>query len=151
MHQRKHIANSTIYLKKSISSKVQKWDPLLPISRLDKQKVKEFVLFCADTYALKSSSASKLQHEFRTFIRWCIENEYIKDSNILDSSVKFKQTNNDPLYLTIDELKAFEKVETNSSIEQNIKDAFLFACYSGLRFSDLKKLKKPTSEIIVYI
>jgi integrase len=41
-------------------------------------------------------------------------------------------------YLTIDEVKQLVKIEC---IKPMVKQAFLFSCFSGLRFSDVKALK----------
>jgi site-specific recombinase XerD len=43
-------------------------------------------------------------------------------------------------FLTQDELAAFSKYYPRKTLEISVKDAFLFACYTGLRFSDLATL-----------
>ena len=42
-------------------------------------------------------------------------------------------------FLTLDELKKLQKAVTN--FNPVIRNAFLFACFTGLRFSDIKSLK----------
>lgn len=135
-----NLSRSTINNRENLKKKLIEWDPLVAVKQFDKQKLVNFIVFCSEN--LRSSTASRMQLEVRMFLRWCIENDYIEDRKLLDVSVKFKHATNEPLFLTIDELKAFENVDTDSKTQENIKYAFIFACYSGLRFSDLKKLKK---------
>lgn len=46
------------------------------------------------------------------------------------------------VFLTVEELKAFEAADLSDSPHlSETRDAFVFCCYTGLRFSDVKKLK----------
>ena len=58
--------------------------------------------------------------------------------NQLKRTEKPKHTQSDREYLTIDEVKMLVKTEC---VKPLIKQAFLFSCFSGLRFSDVKALK----------
>ncbi|KAA6336151.1 Tyrosine recombinase XerD [termite gut metagenome] len=44
------------------------------------------------------------------------------------------------VFLNIDEVKKIAAAGTNTDMELEIKKAFLFACYTGLRISDLENL-----------
>lgn len=43
------------------------------------------------------------------------------------------------VWLTIEELKSIEAMETNSIVLQHVATWFLLACYTGLRYSDIEK------------
>lgn len=46
------------------------------------------------------------------------------------------------VFLTVEELKAFESADLSETPTlSETRDAFVFCCYTGLRFSDVKKLK----------
>lgn len=49
-------------------------------------------------------------------------------------------------FLTIEEFRKFEKAPADSEQEQFTKDIFIFSCYTGLRYVDIKGLE--TSDII---
>jgi integrase len=67
--------------------------------------------------------------------------------------VSYKQPKRD--YLTIDEIKLIEAATMPDGLSA-IRDYFLLACYTGLRYSDLKKfdakksvVKNPVERIII--
>lgn len=63
----------------------------------------------------------------------------------IDKSEKIKAETPERDFLTIEELKRFIEVETRSKLDT--KNAFLFSCFTGLRWSDVKKL--VWSDIII--
>jgi integrase len=71
----------------------------------------------------------------------CAVQEGIIQSNPMKTLTRFErpqlpQSNRE--YLTIDEVKQLVKTEC---VKPTVKQAFLFSCFSGLRFSDVKALK----------
>lgn len=48
----------------------------------------------------------------------------------------------EPVYLREDEIKKLAAVETLTTSEQDVRDAFVIACYTALRFSDLRRLNE---------
>lgn len=56
----------------------------------------------------------------------------------VDKSMTPKKASTKLCYLTIDELRALANTECSNN---DIKRAFIFACYTGLRISDIKTLK----------
>ena len=75
---------------------------------------------------------------------FCVDNALnraVKDKiipkNPLQTVERVKKVDSERVYLTFEELQRLSKVEFN---RPEIKRAFLFSCYTGLRFSDLKKL-----------
>lgn len=57
----------------------------------------------------------------------------------IDSSLKPKHTQKGRCYLTIEEIQSI--IQTPYHSRNNIKEAFLFCCFCGLRFSDVQKMK----------
>lgn len=90
---------------------------------------------------------------------------YLKRMNIIwNEAMREKITTQNPFFyvdkpkqqqpkrdfLTLEEVQQF--ADTNTKIPQIIKNAFLFACFTGLRFSDVKKLTwlEIEDEILVF-
>ena len=56
----------------------------------------------------------------------------------IDSSLRPRAEESKREYLTLDEVKAI--IDTPYRVKNHVKEAFLFCCFSGLRFSDIYKL-----------
>lgn len=77
---------------------------------------------------------------FTTFlnsIRLAINNEMIDNIN-LDDVIKIKREETTRQYLTADEIKSFWSVDASKF--RDVKQAFVFACMTGLRISDILSL-----------
>lgn len=69
------------------------------------------------------------------------ERENIISKNPASQVRNVKVEKSDKPTLTVDELKHFASVEIKSPLKKECQKAFLFACYTGLRISDLSTLK----------
>lgn len=52
------------------------------------------------------------------------------------------------VYLLENEIKAFAGVEVKTEAQQQLKEAFLFSCFTGLRFSDVSRLTPEHVEVL---
>ena len=88
-------------------------------------------------------SASVSPNSVRTYLARLnvVLNQAVKDKIITknphQSVEKVKKVESERVYLTLEELNRITKAKFR---KPEIKRAFLFACYTGLRFSDLKNL-----------
>lgn len=77
------------------------------------------------------------------FINKAIEHGIIHENLIKDIKIKSKEGNRE--HLTIEELKKLQEIYNSGSINnrgaQNVLRYFLFACYTGLRYQDVKQLR----------
>lgn len=58
------------------------------------------------------------------------------------SNSRMKGNNTGREYLTAEELETVTKREFNSSRLERVRDIYLFACYTGLTYQDIKNLQK---------
>ena len=80
------------------------------------------------------------------YLRWCAHNGYYSGSLHDTFRPKLKGgefENKNIIYLTQDELQALEDFTPKEGQAHlaRVRDIFLFACYCGLRFSDVSRLK----------
>ncbi|MDG2052752.1 MAG: site-specific integrase, partial [Flavobacteriaceae bacterium] len=87
--------------------------------------------------SLSSSSVSSYFNKFRASLKQAVKDKIILYNPSVDVKIpKVKEKERE--YLSIEELKQLEKVECRYEV---LKRAFLFSCLTGLRWSDIYKLK----------
>jgi len=91
-----------------------------------------------------NNSTVKYMKNFKKIILMCIDNGWLDKDPFIKYKPKVKIVARD--YLTKEELEIMAvKTYSNLRIEQ-VKDIFIFCCYTGLAYIDVKQLKR--SEII---
>lgn len=87
--------------------------------------------------SLSSSSVSSYFNKFRASLKQAVKDKIILYNPSIDVKIpKVKEKERE--YLTIEEVRQIEKVECRYEV---LKRAFLFSCLTGLRWSDIYKLK----------
>lgn len=79
----------------------------------------------------------------RTFARHALRENYIKEDPF--KNIKIQHGVGKREYLTLTELQKLEAIFTENDLQnykKNVLQYFLFCCYTGLRFSDIKNLKR---------
>ncbi|MBS9767827.1 MAG: site-specific integrase [Flavobacteriaceae bacterium] len=79
-------------------------------------------------------------YAFFKVLKLAIKKEIIPKNPFLDYKIVYKEV--DRAFLTKDELQRFTAVVPKNKSEELIKDLFVFSCFTGLAFIDVKKLKK---------
>jgi len=91
-----------------------------------------------------NNSTVKYMKNFKKIILMCIDNGWLDKDPFIKYKPKVKIVARD--YLTKEELETMA-VKTYSSLRiEQVKDIFIFCCYTGLAYIDVKQLKR--SEII---
>ncbi len=78
----------------------------------------------------------------RTYMNWAIDKDLISENPL--KKIKIKSINANRVNLTIKEVEILEKLRNSNELNGNDKitlNYFLFDCYTGLRFRDVKDLK----------
>lgn len=84
--------------------------------------------------------AKHLRH-LRMMINEAIRSGHMSRDDYPFREYRIKQVQAKHIYLTPDELKRLEGLKLENKRKQHVLDAFLFCCYSGLRFSDFRNLQ----------
>jgi len=91
--------------------------------------------------AYLNNTLVKYLKSFREFLNWCKDEKrgYYAGNAKFES---LQENETDIIYLDKKQIKQFIDAEMPSDTLQRVKDVFLFGCYTGLRYQDLKDLKK---------
>jgi|SRR5574344_34700 integrase len=75
-----------------------------------------------------------------TCLNWAVRNDYIRENPFdkIAPADRIKKSESTRQFLTIDELK--KMIATKCPTREDVKQAFLFSCYCGLRYSDVTSL-----------
>lgn len=86
------------------------------------------------------NTIAKHMRQLRTLINEAINQGYMHADAYPFRKYKIKHEKGKHEFLTPDELKKLETVEVEEKSMRHVLDAFLFCCYTGLRFSDFCQL-----------
>lgn len=86
------------------------------------------------------NTVAKHLQNLRTLINEAISANYMSADADPFKNYTIKHEKVEHRYLNPDDLKKMENVKVEGKLA-HVRDAFLFCCYTGLRFSDFKKLK----------
>ncbi|MCL1665453.1 site-specific integrase [Elizabethkingia ursingii] len=125
---------------KSQISKMLKFKKEILFSDINEKFINDYRQYMVNTLSNNENTASKSLRVLRTFVNISMRFGYIKTNPFQYTSIKKVDGKRD--FLTISELNKltdyYSKDNFNQSIEKDILGYFLFACYTGLRYSDLK-------------
>ncbi len=119
----------------------------IDITKLDFEFITEYEFWLKSTRTCDHNSTMKYLSNFRKIVNRCIRNGWLQR----DPFMGFKMTKKEVerTALTEIELKTLMSKTFSSERLNNVRDIFVFSCFSGLAYADVKKLKR--SEIIIGI
>jgi integrase len=105
--------------------------------------VQDFDRYMRIEKGLMQNTIHKHHAHIKRFIRLASLKELFDESKSPYRNFKSKKEKSDRISLSIEELKMIEDVDTIAYPELiQVKDMFLFACYTGLRYSDMITLER---------
>jgi len=106
----------------------------VPISRINKKWLEGF-----QDFLLKHLSANTARNYILGIFQ--ILNKAVQDNIILKNPGReveiIKKEESERIFLNIEEMQKLANIEAKTDLEKDVKKAFIFACYTGLRVSDL--------------
>lgn len=107
------------------------------------QQFIDYLLKCG----LRNTTIQKDYKFVKYFLRWSRQKGYYSGNADLNFKLRLKGTDgkqSEIIYLTLDELKKLENcdIPPAKNYLEHVRDVFLFCCYTSLRYSDAKALKK---------
>lgn len=111
-----------------------------PVSKVNLDFVSGFYQYMRREKKNSHNSTSALMGCLKSILLPAVKNRVIKE-NPFDSYV-MKREQVDREFLELHEIKALEELKNLSPSLELKRDAFLFACFTGLPYSDLKKMSR---------
>lgn len=94
---------------------------------------------CGQTNNTVGTNISRLKY----FLKWSSKMGYNKFTDYKESEFKAIESDTEMTYLTEEELyRLYELPLTPNSRLYNIRESFCFGCFTGLRFSDIAKIRE---------
>lgn len=120
--------------------KIRKFKSDIKFTDLDTQTLEGFKESLAKT--MYNDSIKKHLSYLKSFIKWAKSKHYPVCEDYETYDPKLPKAHISVKYLTLDELDRIYnlKIEEGSALDQT-HDAFIFQCYTALRYSDIKQLK----------
>lgn len=118
---------------------LDRFRPGLTFEDLSYTFLKDFEAWLRDLGKNQNTTGKHLR-QLRTLTNEAINDGYMPVDAYPFRKFKIKIQKAQKPFLTPDELGKLEKLHLDDSRQQHILDAFLFCCYTGLRFSDYRTL-----------
>lgn len=108
---------------------------------IDKEFIGNFDFYLRNEKQNRNNTAVKHLKNLGKIVRICIGNKWISSDPFFGYKLKSKDVHRN--YLTADELQRIAKKRFSTPRLTQVRDFFLFSCYTGLSYADVQKLK-PT-------
>ena len=109
-----------------------------PIRDIDHKFITRLEYFLMFTKECNHNSALKYVNNFKKIIRMAVANDWIQKDPFYNYKVKFKEVERE--YLTKQELESIVNLEIRMPRLDIVRDMFVFCCFTGLAYIDVKKL-----------
>lgn len=128
---------SYMHTKEFIKWKYNRED--LALDELNHQFVKDYELYLKTVRHCNHNSTTKYLKNFKKITRIALANQWMENDPF--ATIKFKLKPVDAIFLTRKELEAVIKKEFSIERIDNVRNVFLFCCFTGLAFSDVNSLR----------
>lgn len=131
----------------NIINKINNFRKGLLLKELNEDILSDFAKWLIATNGgdLNNNTAKKRISQLKWFLRWCNRTGYYKNNLYETFQPKFKMVSGEKeiIFLTKGELQKWMsyKFSEKDNYLEKVRDVFLFCCFTGLRYSDVKNLK----------
>ncbi len=123
-------------LKSFINSEYNQKD--VKLKDLNHLFIRKYDIFLRTEYKCDHNTVMKYLKHLKKVIHFAMEIGYIERDPFFQYKTAYKEVNRG--YLTVDELKRIENHKFSIKRLEQVRDVFIFVCYTGLSYSDLKLL-----------
>lgn len=149
-------SNATYTKFNSLRTHLYNFNPDISFEKLDEDSLYSFLEYLHSieamkvfrpnaTEAMRNTTIAKMVSYNRWFLNWCEDKGYYSGNLNKTFRPKLKGTDGNSkevVYLTFDELIHLYNYNFVKEYLGRVRDVFCFCCFTGLRYSDVKKLKR---------
>ena len=110
----------------------------ISIDAINKRLLDKFYLWNRKTYKIGNNTAIHFMHKFSTVYKMAWDYGWVTGNPF--HMLNLRKDRTERAYLTIDELERLANKEFSSERLERMRDIFLFSCYTGLAYIDVKTL-----------
>ncbi|QEM05962.1 site-specific integrase [Mucilaginibacter rubeus] len=119
----------------------------IDIRAIDHEFIMAYDFYLRSERSCNNNSTVKYLKNFKKIILICIANGWLDKDPFVKYKPKVKEVKRD--FLNAEELEVMANKKLVSDRVSQVRDIFLFSCYTGLAYADVKKLKR--TEIVTGI
>lgn len=143
---------ASIHKYQALGEHLKKYSKNIALSDLDEYGIQGFVDSLHRENLRNTTIANQVTY-LRAFLRWCLKRGYISNNDFETYRPRLRGSDGSlkiVIYLEWDELMQLYNYEfpPNHRGLAAVRDVFCFQCFSGLRYSDVAKLKKTDINFI---
>jgi site-specific recombinase XerD len=138
----KHFSQGTLKSYKSYISKLKKFREELSFGDIDMKFINDYKTYMIDVLGNNENTWNKSLSFIKSIINKAITDGLLKENVFKDFKIVKKEGNRE--FLSIEELQKLKELlhsKALSSEQSNVLKYFLFSCYTGIRYTDVKNLK----------
>jgi integrase len=128
----------------SLRKKLRDFKYDITLDDFNEECIAKFAGYLLEVKKMRNTTILKNVQFLKTFLRWCYRKGYTHDIDFSNYKFKMKTIQRKVIFLTPDELKQLKDFPIPSSKYglSQVRDVFVFMCYTGLRYSDTYNLHK---------
>lgn len=146
---------STIKRYKNIKNMLENFEEAkkfkLTFSKIDHAFHREFTTYCMDDLGHINNTYARNLGLFKTFMFWAKKNKYTFNDTFTEFK-KVERVITNQVALTIEDIEKLLNHDFQSKKLEKVRDVFVFACVTGMRFGELSLITKSNvtdSEILL--
>ena len=112
----------------------------IPVTDVDYQFISGFEYYLKTVRKCSHNTAIKYITNFKKIIRIALANDWIKKDPFLNWKVRLKNVERE--FLTKQEIETLLKKNLRTPRLEQVRDIFIFCCFTGLAYADVEKLNE---------
>lgn len=125
---------------------IQEFSPEIKLQEITGEYLLRWEKFLSNEKKLSINSVGKHMKVLKKYINLARKQKLIQEYPFLNYSIKSEQTHRESL--TEEQIKKLEAYRESLAEPNEALNAFLFSCYTGLRYSDVRKFTKQNIVVI---
>lgn len=110
------------------------------LSDLTHKFITDYEFFLKSVRNVEHNTAMGIIKKLKKIIRICVANDWMEKDPFMNYRVKIRETNRP--FLLQDELEKIIALKFTAERLANVRDIFVFCCFTGLAYADVQKLRR---------